>query len=78
MISWSIPELTRAKSDANVEARMTSGCFLGDLLLTGDERAVRAEKIADQALQKQENAELIAQQAEALLQKYRDRFGDIV
>ncbi len=50
---------------------------LGNLLLTGDERAVKAEEIANQASQRADQAELAKQQAEVLLQKYRDRFGDI-
>ncbi len=70
----------------------------GNLLLTGDERAVEAEQKQvqaeqkqlqaqqkqAQALQKQLQAEaiavqerLIATQAEILLQKYRDRFGEL-
>lgn len=56
----------------------------GNLLLTGDERAVKAEAIASQESQRadqaefaKQQAELAKQQAEALLQKYRDRFGDI-
>jgi hypothetical protein len=49
----------------------------GNLLLTGDERAAKAETIANQASQRADQAELAKQQAEALLQKYRDRFGDI-
>lgn len=49
----------------------------GNLLLTGDERAAKAEAITNQASQRADQAELAKQQAEALLQKYRDRFGDI-
>jgi Uma2 family endonuclease len=63
----------------------------GNLLLTGDERAIaekqarlqaelaqqQAEAITIQERLAKQQAELAQQQAEALLKKYRDRFGDI-
>ena len=49
----------------------------GNLLLTGDERAVQSEAIANQERLIANQERLAKEQAEILLQKYRDRYGDI-
>jgi Uma2 family endonuclease len=49
----------------------------GNLLLTGDERAKVAEAIADQERMIAIQERTAKEEAEALLKKYRDRFGDI-